>query len=636
MQLTIMQYPWKKEQSYDVDLCPDNQRTMETKDEEKPRSLIQVFYDRDTEFILHCEGEAEILGFYINNAYTEINKKKSEVKFWGIIYDDNGESKAEKRVFNDCPGYIELSLTVRMGGTVLDLRNEQEILALVDVSKDHEFLKQVENMAKFVWNNMDSFLLNGLPKIKVKKDLQEDGYTTLSSRIKLLEEIVKVYERGYGYFKANSRFCIKQTPKIEDFERLQYVTPATLRYIASHPEKLKKESGNTGIQVGRNKYQPGKTLVMQNEISLDIYENRVLLSFLRRIVNETAELKENLRTILPKKKETVKEENSGYVNLFSLGYMLPASAKELKNTEDRLDYLYNKLLELWGLYRTVFSFRTEPLTQIPRPTAGFLSIPQYNLVFTRIYKWFHYGIYDFSKESFMMSLINASTLYEVYVLSKMILFFKRQGYEEIESSKISYLPNDDFWKYKDTICNNKFVFYKNETETQITLYYQPVIYKKKYEDQWKHAHAHGLNLSRNYSVREYKEYNVLKKRVVDERRVYYEPDYIVKVERKGKARYLILDAKFSNQQTLIKKQVKDLVFKYLYAISPENNKEPIKGLCIVHGKLKTDTERCFFYGNENTPQFAELIPLVEGGCSLYFYKEMKRLLVEIEKRLCNT
>lgn len=113
------------------------------------------------------------------------------------------------------------------------------------------------------------------PKAKSPANLKENGYQNLSTQIILAEEIAAVYESSFGYFKANSRFKIDKILKVDRFEHLQHVTPATVQFIAIHPDELRRINSHSGIRIGNSVYQPEKTLSMHNERSYDIYENRV-------------------------------------------------------------------------------------------------------------------------------------------------------------------------------------------------------------------------------------------------------------------------------------------------------------------------------------------------------------------------
>ena len=77
---------------------------------------------------------------------------------------------------------------------------------------------------------------------------------------------------------------------IERLERIQYVTQGTLSYTATHPEYLRQVNSTQGIFIGNRVYQPQKTETVQNTRSYDIYENRVILAFLRNMIDSVQSL----------------------------------------------------------------------------------------------------------------------------------------------------------------------------------------------------------------------------------------------------------------------------------------------------------------------------------------------------------
>ena len=148
--------------------------------------------------------------------------------------------------------------------------------------------------------------------------MKENGYQNLSTQIILAEEIAAVYESSFGYFKANSRFKIDKILKVDRFEYLQHVTPATVQFIVTHPEELRRINSHSGIRIGNSVYQPEKTLSMHNERSCDIYENRVILGFIRKMIDSVDELYEHCRSSL---EQIPGNENYGDEYIYSSFFM---------------------------------------------------------------------------------------------------------------------------------------------------------------------------------------------------------------------------------------------------------------------------------------------------------------------------
>ena len=279
-----------------------------------------------------------------------------------------------------------------------------------------------------------------MPRYQYSYQAEESGYKSLAAQIILAEEIATIYETSYGYFKANSRFRIEKVATVDRLERLQYVTPATLEYIASHPEQLRPVNSNAGVRIGNRVYQPEKSLSLQNVNSFDIYENRVVLSFLRKMVDEVAELLERCKNLL---QQIPNDEDYSTEYIYSSFFMFSETRRMLENGMQRLSCLYDKFTQLWGMYRNALKIPVEQLTSKPRPTGIFMVVPQYNKIFVRIHQWFSFGIYDFAKENYMLSFIKISSLYESYLLAKMVAYFTDRSYTLIDKKDASIQYPED-------------------------------------------------------------------------------------------------------------------------------------------------------------------------------------------------
>lgn len=521
---------------------------------------------------------------------------------------------SNRRIFLDCYGFAELSITlILVDGQECTLNSEY----LPILVRREELNNSVEAMARFVYNNQEWLLLNGERKPKKPSGLKENGYRSLATQILLAEEIAAIYESSYGYFKANSRFKLEKMSVIERLERIQYVTQGTLSYTATHPEYLRQVNSTQGIFIGNRVYQPQKTETVQNTRSYDIYENRVILAFLRNMIDSVQSLQGYCCNLLSK---IPNDEDYSSEYIYSSFFMFSETRKMIEDGKTQLGKLSEKFTYLWGMYSDILRIPLDQHIVPPRPTAIFLSVPQYNRIFVRIHQWFSFGIYNFSKEHFMLSFIKISALYESYLLAKFLCYFRDRGYS-LESSRRCVYPVSKRWKYKNTSVRNTFVL-KND-QKRITLYYQPVIFDT---DQ---RSVNGIGLYRNNSISVYAGNE-------DDCRQgghYYVPDFLIKIEENGDSQYMIVDAKFSDYSSVRRYYVKDLVFKYLFSISPIEENELVCGLCIMYGKCKSKERLQTAYdkqilGTEIYP-FIEIFPLIEGIDSAGQYEKMDRLLKKL-------
>lgn len=127
-----------------------------------------------------------------------------------------------------------------------------------------------------------------------------------------------------------------------------------------------------------------------------------------------------------------------------------------------------------------------------------------------------------------------------------------------------------YMAYLDSKCCNTFHFTAEESE--VVLYYQPVIYN--YDSR----SFNGIGVYRNSSI------SLGESNDRDFRGEYYVPDYLIKYVQNEKEYYIIGDAKFSSYSSVIRNYVTDLAYKYLISISPVENNIKIAGMFINYGK----------------------------------------------------
>ncbi|MCL1995753.1 MAG: DUF2357 domain-containing protein [Defluviitaleaceae bacterium] len=526
--------------------------------------------------------------FYVNDELKECNFFKGEISF----------PNNEHRIFFETYGFLDITIVVEYNnGPELRLRSNY-ISVLV---KPGTLNDNVRAMTNYVYQNQDKFLLVGDSRHRKTTTQEKSDDKGLDGRIELAEEIAINYENSFSYFKANSRFKIEEKSTVERIEKLRYITPRTLQYTVQHPEHLRPAMASGISYMGRY-YHPERTLSAYQVYSTDIYENENILRFIRTILMQVQEIKQNVSTLV---ESLPKNEDFDGEYIFSPYYVFGMAKEHLEVSLMRIDSLIHKFSQMWGMYRNLFN--QIPLERLglinapPRATAIFLGVPQYNRIFVQICHWFDMGFYNLGKESFMLNFIKLSSLYETYALAKLINFF-RHKYTLKDTLKCEY-PIFENWRYKNIDIYNTFVFEgKNKT---ITLYYQPVIYDRDY------SKINGVGLYRNNSI------SFSNSEDIDYKGNYYVPDFLVKIEEnKRNAQYIICDAKFSSLRTIKNHYISALTYKYLFSLSTTKATDTILGLCIIYGQAQADDAPSTIYDKQSPFHqiypFAELLPLAEG------------------------
>ncbi len=586
--LTLIPLGRESSASFQAALWEEDERVWDV--EESLRQAKQahgVFFDQPYEFVLHGDSLDEVsdVRVYINDVDTPALYQQGRLRFFV-------QEGLQGRVFLDCYGYVTVRLTLlfQNGETQNLCTGYMPVLVRKGALND-----SVCAMMRYVAEHEESLLYQGETKPRAFVDIKEKGSARLEAKLQLAARIAECYEANYGYFKSNHRTHIEKAAAVEYVERLPLITPDALRYIANHPQYLQAAHAPQGIRIAKRTYQPSKALSLRNVSTADIYENRVVLGFLRYMLDELRELRahcERLLELLSFQTLPAME----YVD--SSRYLFAESRQVLADGEKQLSQLSDTYARLWRMYHDALSIAGEKLTAPPLPTPLFLSLPAYHQLFEGMYQWFHYGVYDFAKERFLLSFVKASALYESYLLVKLVAYVQTRGYRLIEKKRCHY-PVAKSWLYQNTRCANTYRF--SDGQRELTLYYQPVIFDS---DQ---SGVNAIGLYRNNSIASGEsEWGAH----------YYTPDYLLKLEDAQGARYLILDAKFSSLASVRKYHLRNLAFKYLFSISPITPRDQLAGMCILYGKCQQGEESvsaydCQIEGHVITP-FAQLMPLMEG------------------------
>ena len=477
-----------------------------------------------------------------------------------------------QRIFLECYGFVQITIIFDDAQGNQHIKDTEYIHVMVRKGRQND---SVRRMTEYVYKQNAELLNSNRTLPRDASGLKESARKTIESHILLLEQISVSYEENYRYFKMNSRFSTIPKERVDHFEKLQYVSRNTLQYIVQHPEELQQVHHSSGIKIGNFRYQPNKALITDNEKSYNIYENRVVLGFLLFLLHEVERIQKELSGVIGQVPQKLMETDDYITSSYFIYAKTIESVKVLLKDVQKL---HRKYTSLYYLYTEALPIKPEVLSAAPRFTPLFRSIPQYHQIYDCTVAWFSKGVFTIQEEQFMLSFIKISTLYEVYVLTKLINYFRNNGYSLTCADKIPYPSPGKY--YESTYCNNRFVF-KNDSG-QITLYYQPVVYNTNRQA------VSGIGLYRNTSISYSKSRDGL-----SYRGRYYTPDFLIKYEYSEStlSKYLIADAKFSRVQTVKDREFAELAYKYLFSISPVSPDDQIMGLCIFNGLSESDTQR---------------------------------------------
>lgn len=480
-------------------------------------------------------------------------------------------------VFRDAFGYAELVLLVRTGGKQRCLRSG----FLAVMVRESGLNQSVQAMAEYVYERREEFLFGGQSGSRIRTGLKKYGQRNLFTLLALAREAVRVYETGYPYFKANCRFQIRKTPAVQPLERLQSIAPATIQYAVCHPEELQPAAGHTGIRHGGRNYQPRQALGLTNTVSMETYENQVLLGFLKTLLEGIRRLRNHGGVLLDGSR---KKEDGGV--LFSPWFLLAPVRKRLEDAMHPLRQLEDRLTRLLRHYERLLPIAAPKLCRVPRLTPVFRSVPEYSRIYECCRRWFQFGLYNFDEQKQLLPFLRAPDLYEVYILSRLFAVLEDDGWTADEPERREYPLPETRPENWPAVPDSGNIFGYRKDGAALTIYYQPVIYSGLDPS----AGANGVGLCRNTSISYRNEPDPYSERDAAQGH-YYLPDFLLKIRRDGRTRYIVADAKFTSLPNVKRCQLPALAYKYLFSISPIHPEDALAGLCIFCGQSVGEESR---------------------------------------------
>lgn len=446
------------------------------------------------------------------NSVTDCFETETELIFGGCfdlayisVYTDDGEG--DEKVF--CSNFLRIATTKQTA-------------------------MQVEQMLVEIEENVPNFLEICFSRNGKKSGLIKNDIRSIWNTLKIVDEIIMVYEENYGYFSNHKKASVEPVAVIVDAKAMRTIDQESLRWIACNPDNFIQTDKDSGIVVKGKNFIPSKVKTYLSQYSYDVYENRVMLGFLHNVVDYLD------NQIVGFNKEIINLEN------------VPESiVVQLPNTHEltgRCVYIYYKgiierfnkksslLQEIYYRYEKVLECPTDIIYGTPKLTNTFKQVYHYRLCYECMVKWFEAGDYTFDHLNYLFKLKTLSRIFEYFCLIKLQTALVKCGFVFQESKRIVYDIEDN-----TEDINNQYVFSGNGYK--LTLLYEPFIWVDKINE--------GMNL---YSTG----YNFSKSRWNDK----WMPDFVLKISSSYRDYYYILDAKYSNAQNVKKRYMPELVLKY--------------------------------------------------------------------------
>lgn len=482
---------------------------------------------------------------YDNRNYTiKLFEDQNEIHIKSLYICGNEiDLERKKNTFEGYFGYINISVDSDAGefstGTIHMMPEGDRAKEIID--QLHKMICYIVIRSKEIGFPKDIYDLMGI---------DSEGYNRNFTTEDLFKDILMKYEKNFPHFYNNSKAKLTGITTIDSIEKLKNFSQDTARFIVTHPQYL-TEVKESPIEYKGKFFSPLKTLVRSNRKNFDIYENRVIIGFLEHLISwkKENEYVLSFRDVFKLAKEKLDKD-------------------ELNNDELEFDFVdsteFHRKFQLMNeRYKKVFGkIKNQKVDSLPQMTHIFKSVNHYNEIYRCMKSFFSGGITGPEAEAkARMRLDTSSNIYEYYVFLKLDEEIIKDKYEMTE-----IIPSSDKTPFPECFCYEKGSIKK-------FLYFRPEILFKDNKDD------NGINLRRNTNA-------TLSGR---ESNASYCPDFIIKTVDGKNESYEIIDAKFSDFNTVMNYHRPDVAFKYLLSVNAIGNAK-IDGLRLCYCKGCKGTE----------------------------------------------
>lgn len=473
---------------------------------------------------------------------------------------------------------------------------------LLCVSKNEEDAVNIQNMlrelivfddsqvSEWIFSSADHGASNSLYEGKWNKH----AYKSLSSYVQLLEQVITGYRTNFAYFKMQGKHTIKQSSVLVSHEKVKRVSRGSINWIMQNTQQLEEVSFASGIQYQGKNYLPYRIETDINQKTWNVYENRVIISFLHTVLLNSKQIYTEFDQDVLNEERIISKIHGN----FPKEYCAPIiTIKSLQISFGRilLDKLNQSIRSLQDLHRQyvlLFDVPVSVISNLPRKTSTFCEIKPYAQIFEIIVRWFEYGEYSLEKERLILQVKTLDKLFEYYCLLRLLKLLAENGFQraDVKQSvfKFDYTLADSLYQNEKDVANTYLLSNKGVT---VTLYYQPVISSVGFEN--------GLTLYRST-------------RSSFGKPDYYTPDFILKFSSgEHTEEYVILDAKFSSRSSIKKYSLPDVIHKYSCELCSTAEIPAPKMVWILQGRVNGSENAIWKY--HNSPLVSKYKPITSFG-----------------------
>jgi len=504
------------------------------------------------------------------------------------IYTWHPESRGANRYqafFLNCFGSCQMDIEIRRKGG-----DKQWIeLAPFEVRAKKISAERLREMIVYLSAHIDD-LAGGFSVTKIAAGQTKAG-SRVARLLKEAEDGLSLFEDHLPILIARHRTRLVPRRVVHVPGPGDYFDANTAEWLLSHLDMLTPAADmNDAITVIDNlPYTVEKLEVNELTEESDVYENRVLCSYLNSIKTFLVEIRKECEQAQIHERAGRKYYEEDADRYVSFSIEIKSSVRELfKVRKAKCDTLLEKcnyLVRVMDIRIPVTRF----LSDVPSLTPWVKANLHYRILFEKIIFWYQMATNDWSNEEALVGIRSIDELYEYFCLYKLIDALDESGFrlEESEDRGQSYKTG---WNSEYGAPRRTYEFRKGAT--RLVLHYEKEIWSPQHRniETEQYMNVEGW-IWDSYRKKGQKRTGVNSKRV---------PDYIFEISREQDAGennstgsvLAVFDAKYSSPDTVFFEKLPMLVMRYVHGISgKKGGPSPVISLYLLHPKaMDEDSE----------------------------------------------
>jgi len=395
--------------------------------------------------------------------------------------------------------------------------------------------KNIEMIFKEI-QEMDSRLLEAcFSKSMTETGIDYSRTSSIQHIYDLMVRIISTYKENITLFKTQKNKVIRKEKKAVDSNLVRQIDGECIKWAISKPNNTYKKKSS----IYDEKYKFRKMLSINTYEDSNTYENRIVVGFLKCLLQFMNQLSADLGRIIDSRRT-----NAVLGINVEEGYEIPTRAyydlitNHYKKLSLMLCNLNNECSHVYNMYRKILGCEGDCVVTKPNYTHIFKHLIHYRRIFLHITEFFEIKRYDFRTNNMLVRVEKLSKIFEYYCLLKLLNSLETLGYKVIDSNRLYQSKINDYYMLADSIG-----------EYSIELFYEPLIYSEPSKNDKFNMYRAGR--SNNY----------------------LSPDYVIALKniRQDSVVYGVIDAKYSSVGTVRDYYMSNCMEKYLHDIVVYNS-----------------------------------------------------------------